>query len=49
MWVGGGIKKKVSKKENQPLAEERPMEAEGEEKSANPAIRSAEKNIAHQF
>lgn len=29
---------------NQPLAEERPTEAVGEEKSANPPIRSAERN-----
>lgn len=34
---------------NQPLAEERPTEAVGEEKSANPPIRSAERNITHQF
>lgn len=39
---GGGIKSLKKKKENQPLAE-------GEEKSANPAIRPAERNIAHQF
>lgn len=39
---GGGIKSLKKKKENQPLAE-------GEEKSANPPIRPAERNIAHQF
>lgn len=39
---GGGIKTLKKKKENQPLAE-------GEEKSANPPIRPAERNIAHQF